>query len=57
MYVNDDHEAQATPFVSESVPVSIFRTHVRHFKLHITTIFCPISGGLLLIGPEYAQYY
>ena len=32
-------EARATPFVSMSVPVSIIRTGVRHFKLHLTTIF------------------
>ena len=30
--------------------------HVRHFKLHLTTIMCPLYDGFCLIGWEYSLY-
>ena len=33
-----------------SVSASVFRTRVCYFKLHLTTILCPLSDGFCLIG-------
>ena len=36
--------------------VRVFRTHVRHFKLHLATILCPFYEGLGLIWRDYTLY-
>ena len=46
-------KVEATLYISVSVPVSVFRTHVRHIKLHLTTKLCPFSDGL---GHNWRDY-
>ena len=43
----------AAPYISVSVHVSVFHTHVDYFKLHLKTTLCPLSDGFYLIGWEY----
>ena len=47
-------KVEATPCISVSVHVSVFRIRVRYFDLHLTAILCPLSGGFYLIGSEYS---
>ena len=49
-------KVEATPYFSVSVPVSVFSTCVRRFKLYLTTILCPFSDGLALIWRDYTLY-
>ena len=47
----------ATPYVSVSVSVSVFRTRVRHFKIHLATILCPFFDGFGIIWRGYTLHY